>query len=95
MHAVLAQDILDSPSLTTWYVSFVIAGVIITLVVILVAIILTMARRIAVQATLITESLEESRANTEALWEVAKVNEGLTSIVANAQAARGVLGARL
>lgn len=92
---MLAQDVLDSPSLTTWYISFVIAGVVITLVVVLVAIILTMARRIAVQALEVTAALEEARANTEALWDVAKVNEGLTSIVGSAQAARGVLGARL
>lgn len=86
---------LETPSLTVWYVSFAIAGVCITLVVILVAIILTMARRIAVQATSITEALEQSRINTLPMWDVATVNEGLTGIVGSAQAARGVLEERL
>ncbi|MBW3648540.1 MAG: hypothetical protein KY440_12385 [Actinobacteria bacterium] len=67
----------------------------ITIVVILVAIILTMARRIDVQARAIIEGLEDSRANTMALWDVATVNEDLTGIVGSAQAARGVLEARL
>lgn len=86
---------LSTPELTVWYVSFAIAGVCITLVVVLVAIILTMARRIAVQATGITEALEASRMNTLPMWDVAKVNAGLTSIVGSAQAARGVLEERL
>lgn len=86
---------LDTPSLTDWYIGYAIAGVVITLVVILVAIILTMARRIAVQAAAITESLEQARVNTLPMWDVATVNEGLTNIVGNAQAARGVLEDRL
>jgi hypothetical protein len=86
---------LDTPSLTVWFVSYAIAGVCITIVVILVAIILTMARRIAVQAKGATDSLEESRVNTLPMWDVANVNEGLTGIVGSAQAARGVLEARL
>lgn len=86
---------LDNPSLTTWYVSYVIAGVCITIVVILVAIILTQARRIAVQAAAVTESLEQSRLNTLPMWDVATVNEGLTNIVGSAQAARGVMEDRL
>lgn len=86
---------LDNPSLTVWYVSFAIAGVVITLVVILVAIILTQARRIAVQAEKITASLEQTRLNTLPMWDVATVNEGLTNIVGSAQAARGVMEDRL
>ncbi len=88
-------DVLDQPSLTAWYIGFAIAGVCITIVVILVAIILTMARRIDVQARAIIEGLEDSRANTMVLWDVATVNEDLTGIVGSAQAARGVLEARL
>jgi len=91
----MPADVLDSPSLFSWYVGLTIAGVLITVVVILVAIILTMARRIAVQAQAITDSLEESQVHTLALWDVAQVNEGLTGIVGSAQAARGVLEAKL
>lgn len=86
---------LDNPSLTVWYVSYAIAGLVITLVVILVAIILTQARRIAVQAEKITASLEQTRLNTLPMWDVATVNEGLTNIVGSAQAARGVMEDRL
>jgi hypothetical protein len=77
--------------LTGWWVGFVIATVVITLVVALVAIILTLARRIGLQALAITDSLVEGEANTAPLWDVAKVNTGLRSIVKSAQKARGVL----
>lgn len=91
----MAAGTLDSPSLTGWYIGYVIGGVAITAVVVLVAIILTMARRIAVQAEDITKALDASRMNTQPLWDVAKVNMGLSGIVGSARAARTVLERRL
>lgn len=78
--------------LTGWYIGFVIALVVITIIVILAGMILGLARRIAVQAEAITISLDEGRLNTLPLWEVDKVNEELRLIVRNAEQARAVLG---
>jgi hypothetical protein len=78
--------------LTGWYVGFVIALVVITVVVILAGMILGLARRIGVQAEAITVSLDEGRINTLPLWEVDKVNEELRLIVRNAEQARAALG---
>ena len=78
--------------LTGWYIGFVIALVVITVVVILAGMILGLARRIGVQAEAITASLDEGRINTLPLWEVDKVNEDLRLIVRNAEQARAVLG---
>ena len=79
-------------SLSGWYVGYVIAGVIITVVVILVGIILSQARRIGLQAADITAALDEGRINTLPLWELDKVNSGVRSIIKSAQSARQVLG---
>jgi hypothetical protein len=78
--------------LTGWYIGFVIALVVITVVVILAGMILGLARRIGVQAEAITVSLDEGRLNTLPLWEIDKVNEELRLIVRNAEQARAVLG---
>ena len=78
--------------LTGWYVGFVIALVVITVVVILAGMILGLARRIGVQAEQVTTALDEGRLNTLPLWEVDKVNEELRLIVRDAEAARAVLG---
>lgn len=78
--------------LTGWYIGFVIALVVITIVVILAGMILGLARRIAVQAEAITVSLDEGRLNTLPLWEVDKVNEELRLIVRDAEQARAILG---
>ena len=79
-------------SLSGWYVGYIIAGVIITVVVVLVGIILALARRIGEQAALITAALDEARINTLPLWDVDKVNTGVRSIIRSAQTARQVLG---
>ena len=50
--------------LTGWYVGYIIAGVLITVVVILVAIILGLARRIGVQADIIGGDLGRARIKT-------------------------------
>lgn len=79
-------------SLSGWYVGYIIAGVIITVVVVLVGIILALARRIGEQAALITAALDEARINTLPLWDVDKINSGVRSITRSAQTARQVLG---
>ncbi|HWC11910.1 MAG TPA: hypothetical protein VG455_11875 [Acidimicrobiales bacterium] len=78
--------------LTGWYVGYVIAAVIITVVVILVGAILALARRIGVQASEVTAALDEARINTLPLWEVDKINTGVRSITRSAEQARQVLG---
>ena len=78
--------------LTGWYVGYVIAAVIITVVVILVGMILALARRIGVQAAEVTAALDEARINTLPLWEVDKINSGVRSITRSAEQARQVLG---
>ncbi len=78
--------------LTGWYVGYVIAAVLITVVVILVGIILALARRIGVQAQEVTAALDEARINTLPLWEVDKINSGVRSITRSAEQARQVLG---
>lgn len=78
--------------LTGWYVGFVIALVVISLVVVLVGMILGLARRIGVQAEMITMALDNARVNTLPLWELSKVNDGLRGITKRATRAREVLG---
>jgi len=78
--------------LTGWYVGFVIALVVISVVVILAAIILGLARRIGVQAEAVVGSLDEGRLNTLPLWEVDKVNEELRLLLRDAERARFELG---
>ena len=78
-------------SLGGWYVGFAIAGVTIAVVVVLVGTILGEARVIARQAVAITESLEESRLNTMALWDVDLVNRSILNINRSAAKARAAL----
>jgi heme exporter protein D len=79
-------------SLAGWYVGYVITAVIITIVVILVGIILSLARRIGVQADAVTGALDQARINTLPLWDVDKINGGIRSIIRSAQEARSALG---
>ena len=79
-------------SLAGWYVGFAIAGVTIAVVVVLVGTILGEARVIARQAVEITESLEQSRLNTMALWDVDLINRSVININRSAAKARAVLG---
>ena len=78
-------------SLGGWYVGFAIAGVTIAVVVVLVGTILGEARVIGRQAVAITESLEESRLNTMALWDVDLVNRSIQNINRSAAKARAAL----
>ena len=84
--------VLGAVDLTGWYVGYIIAGVLITVVVILVAIILGLARRIGVQADIVVGALDQARINTLPLWDVDKVNGGVRSIIQSAQEARAALG---
>lgn len=79
--------------LTGWYVGYVIALVVISVVVILAGIILGLARRIGVQAQEVTASLDVGRINTLPLWDVSKINDRLRVINQHAMAARGMLEA--
>lgn len=78
--------------LTGWYIGFVIALVVISVVVVLAGMILGLARRIGVQAEVITQVVDEARVNTLALWEVDKVNEELRLLIRDAERARAELG---
>lgn len=78
--------------LTGWYVGFVIALVVITVIVILAGIILGLARRIGVQAEAIVGGLDQGRIATLPLWEVDKVNEELRFLIRDAERARIELG---
>ena len=84
--------VLGAVDLTGWYVGYIIAGVLITVVVILVAIILGLARRIGVQADVVVGALDQARINTLPLWDVDKVNGGVRSIIKSAAEARTALG---
>jgi hypothetical protein len=86
------MSLLAAVDLTGWYVGYIVAGVLITVVVILVAIILGLARRIGVQADVVVGALDQARINTLPLWDVDKVNGGVRSIIKSAQEARQVLG---
>ena len=79
-------------SLTGWYVGFALAWLTLVVVVILVGTILGEARIIGRQAVAITESLDESRLNTLALWDVDVVNRSIIGINRNAAKARAALG---
>ena len=83
---------MEAVALTGWYVGYVITAVVITIVVVLVAIILSLARRIGIQADQITTALDEARINTLPLWDVDKINGGVRSITRSAQEARALLG---
>jgi hypothetical protein len=88
----VCMSILGAAVLTGWYVGYVIAAVVITIVVICVAIILGLARRIGVQADEIVGIVDRARINTLPLWDVDKVTQGLRSVTRTAQEARAALG---
>ena len=78
--------------LTGWYIGFIIATVVISVVVVLAAIILGLARRIAVQAEAIVVGLDAARINTLPLWQVDNINESLRRTTRYAEQARAELG---
>ena len=78
--------------LTGWYVGYAIGAVIVSLVVVLVATILTLARKIGVQAQEAIVALDQARVNSLPLWDVNKASEGLRNITNTAARARAMLG---
>lgn len=78
--------------LTGWYIGFIIATVVISVIVVLAGMILGLARRIGVQAEAIVRSLDEARINTLPLWQVDNINESLRRSTRYAEQARAELG---
>lgn len=89
---LLAEHIGGEGHMFGWYVGFAIAFAVIVVVVVLVASILTLARRIEVQAQMAIQTLDDGRVNTLPLWDVNKVNDSARSILVGLQSARQALG---
>lgn len=77
--------------LTGWFVGYVIAALVIVVVVGLVTWILSLARRIGVQANAIVDALSEIRQTTAPIPEVATLNTKLGNVVDGATRARAAL----
>ena len=89
---VLADHAVGEAHLFGWYLGVGIAFVVIVVLVVVVASILTLARRIGIQAQQAIEGLDVGRANTLSLWDVDKANESAKRIADSLRAARGALG---
>jgi hypothetical protein len=76
---------------TSFYVGLGLGFVAVVAVVVLVAAILTFASRIAVQAQIAADALEQVRNSTAALPEVHTTNEHALAILEGARTARGAL----
>ncbi|MGI8425453.1 MAG: hypothetical protein ACR2FO_01650 [Actinomycetota bacterium] len=88
----LATHAPGEPHLFGWYLGIGIAFATIVVVVVVVASILTLARRIGIQAQEAIVGLDAGRANTLALWDVDKANESAKRIAESLRAARSALG---
>jgi hypothetical protein len=77
--------------LTGWYVGYVLGAVVIALVVALLARLLTLVRRIGLQARDIAAALDSVRATTTSLTGVAGLNDRLASVADRAVRARTAL----
>lgn len=71
-----------------WIVGWVIAFVVVAVAAILLLTAIALAERIERQADTITEALDGTRANTDALWAVKSVNLNLDRVVRGLAAAR-------
>ncbi len=71
-----------------WIVGWVIAFVVVAVAAILLLTAIALAKRIERQADTITEALDGTRANTDALWAVKSVNLNLDRVVRGLAAAR-------
>jgi len=89
---VLATHAPGEPHLFGWYLGIGIAFATIVVVVVVVASILTLARRIGIQAQQAIQGLDSGRANTLALWDVDKANESAKRIAESLRTARSALG---
>jgi hypothetical protein len=74
-----------------WYIGLGIGFAIIVVVVILVGAILTLARRIGVQAREAIDGLDEARVTTLPLWDLRDTNRSLQAILDAARRARTIL----
>ena len=79
-------------SLFGWWLGLGIAFALIVVVVVVVSAILTLARRIGLQARTILADLDAARINTLGLGEVEQTNRAAKGILDAARAARGALG---
>lgn len=89
---LLAEHVGGEGHLFGWYLGLFIGFAVVAIVVVVVASILTLAARIAKQAEMATEALDQARINTLPLWDVQKTNDAAVGILAAARAARGALG---
>lgn len=92
MAGTLASHMPNEPHLFGWYLGIGIAFAVIVVVVVVVASILTLARRIGIQAQQAIEAIDVGRVNTLALWDVDKANDAAKRIAQSLRAARGALG---
>lgn len=90
--AQASTQIARDPRTFGWFLGLGIAFGIIVVVVIVVATILTLARRIGVQAQMAIKELDDGRVHTMALWDVQKTSDGIKGITDGLRAARGALG---
>ena len=77
---------------TWWYVGWVIAAVVVVIAATLLLTIIFLGRRVTAQADDITAALDGTRANTEPLWGVKRININLDRINRGLVAARKALG---
>lgn len=77
--------------LTGWYVGYVIAAAVIVVVVSLVGWLLSLARRIGIQAAAIVDAIADIRATTAPIPLVGKLNQKLLHVVQQASTARMAL----
>jgi len=77
---------------TWWYVGWVIAAVVVVIAATLLLSIIFLGARVTRQADDITDALDGTRANTDPLWEVKRININLDRINRGLAAARKALG---
>ncbi|MBA2475374.1 MAG: hypothetical protein H0V40_05400 [Actinobacteria bacterium] len=75
-----------------WAIGSTIAGVVVLLVVLLLLAIIAVARRIGRQAGEIVEALDGARANTDALFDVARTNLAVDQITRGLRTVREAAG---
>lgn len=92
-----ANELLGNPtigSVAGWWLGISIGLAIVTLVVILVMTIITLAHKIAGQATTGSRGMLDAYANTMAVWKLRDVNRSASGIWRAAESARKVLEGR-
>ncbi len=82
----------DSTEYVGWYVGLGIGFLIVSVVVVLVALILSLAKRIGIQAKEGIDLMDEARETTLPVWEIQKINGSATAIWRAAESARRLLG---